>query len=53
MIYAISHICVLDIPDPPGPPLVPAVGGDWCTMTWDPPLYDGGSPITGKEIHQT
>lgn len=46
--HAFSHICVLDIPDPPGPPLVPTVGGDWCTMTWDLPLYDGGSPILGK-----
>lgn len=49
----IAHICVLDIPDPPGPPLVPTVGGDWCTMTWDPPLYDGGSPILGKHTVHT
>lgn len=48
-----AHICALDIPDPPGPPLVPAVGGDWCTMTWEPPVYDGGSPILGKRIYQT
>lgn len=38
----------IDIPDPPEAPLVPDVGGDWCTMTWDPPRYDGGSPILGK-----
>uniref|UniRef100_A0A3P9QI21 Myosin-binding protein C, slow-type n=1 Tax=Poecilia reticulata TaxID=8081 RepID=A0A3P9QI21_POERE len=33
------------IPDPPEAPLVPVVGGDWCSMTWEPPKYDGGSPI--------
>lgn len=44
-------LCVVDIPDPPAPPMVPTVGGDWCTMTWDPPLYDGSSPILGKKIH--
>lgn len=37
-----------DIPDPPEAPLVPVVGGDWCNMTWEPPKYDGGSPILGK-----
>ncbi|XP_047675839.1 myosin-binding protein C, slow-type isoform X4 [Tachysurus fulvidraco] len=45
-------IKVVDIPDPPGPPLVPTVGGDWCTMTWDPPLYDGSSPILGYFIER-
>uniref|UniRef100_A0A8B9HWQ0 Myosin binding protein C, slow type n=1 Tax=Astyanax mexicanus TaxID=7994 RepID=A0A8B9HWQ0_ASTMX len=42
------NVCVLYIPDAPGAPLVPVVGGDWCSMTWDPPYYDGGSPILGK-----
>ncbi|XP_028809633.1 myosin-binding protein C, slow-type isoform X3 [Denticeps clupeoides] len=45
-------IKVVDIPDPPQAPLVPAVGGDWCTMTWDPPHYDGGSPILGYFIER-
>ncbi|XP_056603980.1 myosin-binding protein C, slow-type isoform X2 [Triplophysa dalaica] len=43
---------VVDIPDPPEAPLVPDVGGDWCTMTWDPPRYDGGSPILGYFIER-
>uniref|UniRef100_A0A672ZIV3 Myosin-binding protein C, slow-type n=1 Tax=Sphaeramia orbicularis TaxID=375764 RepID=A0A672ZIV3_9TELE len=37
-----------NIPDPPDAPLVPVVGGDWCSMTWEAPKYDGGSPILGK-----
>lgn len=43
---------VVDIPDAPGAPLVPVVGGDWCSMTWDPPHYDGGSPILGYFIER-
>lgn len=47
-----QHFLVLsaDIPDPPEAPLVPVVGGDWCSMTWEPPKYDGGSPILGKHL---
>ncbi|XP_073694903.1 myosin-binding protein C, slow-type isoform X5 [Garra rufa] len=45
-------IKVVDIPDPPEAPLVPDVGGDWCTMTWEPPRYDGGSPILGYFIER-
>ncbi|XP_073802056.1 myosin-binding protein C, slow-type isoform X3 [Danio rerio] len=43
---------VVDIPDPPEAPLVTEVGGDWCTMTWEPPRYDGGSPILGYFIER-
>ncbi|XP_051745958.1 myosin-binding protein C, slow-type [Ctenopharyngodon idella] len=43
---------VVDIPDPPEAPMVTDVGGDWCTMTWDPPRYDGGSPILGYFIER-
>ncbi|XP_050963718.1 myosin-binding protein C, slow-type isoform X9 [Labeo rohita] len=49
---ATVKIKVVDIPDAPGAPLVPDVGGDWCTMTWDPPRYDGGSPILGYFIER-
>ncbi|XP_029017069.1 myosin-binding protein C, slow-type isoform X5 [Betta splendens] len=45
-------IKVVDIPDPPDAPLVPVVGGDWCSMTWEPPKYDGGSPILGYFIER-
>uniref|UniRef100_A0A665W1T1 Myosin-binding protein C, slow-type n=1 Tax=Echeneis naucrates TaxID=173247 RepID=A0A665W1T1_ECHNA len=43
---------VVDIPDPPEAPLVPVVGGDWCSMTWEPPKYDGASPILGYFIER-
>ncbi|XP_056281097.1 myosin-binding protein C, slow-type isoform X2 [Pseudoliparis swirei] len=45
-------IKVVDIPDPPEAPLVPVVGGDWCSMTWEPPKYEGGSPILGYFIER-
>nr|XP_033470124.1 myosin-binding protein C, slow-type isoform X9 [Epinephelus lanceolatus] len=45
-------IKVVDIPDPPEAPLVPTVGGDWCTMTWEAPKYDGGSPLLGYFIER-
>ncbi|KAM6895469.1 myosin-binding protein C, slow-type isoform 1-T1 [Xenentodon cancila] len=45
-------IKVVDIPDPPEAPLVPVVGGDWCSMTWEPPKYDGGSPILGYYVER-
>nr|XP_043876015.1 myosin-binding protein C, slow-type isoform X6 [Solea senegalensis] len=45
-------IKVVDIPDPPEAPLVPVIGGDWCSMTWEPPKYDGSSPILGYFIER-
>ncbi|XP_068162773.1 myosin-binding protein C, slow-type isoform X2 [Antennarius striatus] len=49
---ACVKIKVVDIPDPPDAPLVPEVGGDWCSMTWEVPKYDGGSPILGYYIER-
>ncbi|XP_070710332.1 myosin-binding protein C, slow-type [Pempheris klunzingeri] len=49
---ACVKIKVVDIPDPPEAPLVPVVGGDWCSMTWEPPKYDGGSPVLGYFIER-
>uniref|UniRef100_A0A4W5MBL2 Myosin-binding protein C, slow-type n=1 Tax=Hucho hucho TaxID=62062 RepID=A0A4W5MBL2_9TELE len=49
---ACVKVKVVDIPDPPEVPLVTEVGGDWCSMTWEPPIYDGGSPILGYFIER-
>ncbi|XP_039108440.1 myosin-binding protein C, slow-type, partial [Hyaena hyaena] len=43
---------VVDIPDPPVAPSVTDVGDDWCIMNWEPPVYDGGSPILGYFIER-
>ncbi|XP_044136592.1 myosin-binding protein C, slow-type isoform X16 [Bufo gargarizans] len=51
---AVAHIKikVVDIPDAPLAPDVTEVGEDWCTMKWDPPLYDGGCPLLGYFIER-
>ncbi|XP_069085123.1 myosin-binding protein C, slow-type isoform X4 [Pleurodeles waltl] len=51
---AVAHIKikVVDIPDAPLAPLVTEVGEDWCSMTWEPPVYDGGCPILGYFIER-
>ncbi|KAJ8007054.1 hypothetical protein DPEC_G00113590 [Dallia pectoralis] len=49
---ACLKVKVVDIPDPPDAPLVPEIGGDWCSMTWEPPIYDGSSTILGYFIER-
>ncbi|XP_074863618.1 myosin-binding protein C, slow-type isoform X2 [Carettochelys insculpta] len=46
------NIKVVDIPDPPVAPNVTEVGEDWCVMNWEPPAYDGGSPVLGYFIER-
>ncbi|KAM5250078.1 myosin-binding protein C, slow-type isoform 21-T21 [Hipposideros larvatus] len=50
--HASIRIKVVDIPDPPVAPNVTDVGDDWCIMNWEPPVYDGGSPILGYFIER-
>ncbi|XP_054552076.1 myosin-binding protein C, slow-type, partial [Talpa occidentalis] len=50
--HASIKIKVVDIPDPPVAPNVSDVGDDWCIMSWQPPVYDGGSPILGYFIER-
>ncbi|XP_059582430.1 myosin-binding protein C, slow-type isoform X1 [Alligator mississippiensis] len=49
---ALINIKVVDIPDPPQAPDVTEIGEDWCVMNWEPPAYDGGSPILGYFIER-
>ncbi len=41
--------------DKPGAPLglkIDAIGNDWIELTWEPPIKDGGSPITGYVVER-
>lgn len=41
--------------DKPGAPLdliIDSVGHDWIELTWQPPIKDGGSPITGYVVER-
>ncbi|PNJ83217.1 MYBPC1 isoform 13 [Pongo abelii] len=50
--HASIKVKVVDFPDPPVAPTVTEVGDDWCIMNWEPPAYDGGSPILGYFIER-
>ncbi|XP_048086654.1 myosin-binding protein C, cardiac-type isoform X1 [Alosa alosa] len=43
---------VVDVPDPPQTPRILSVGEDSCVVQWDPPLFDGGSPVTGYVLER-
>ncbi|CAF3389468.1 unnamed protein product [Rotaria socialis] len=41
--------------DKPGPPsglTIDAVGNEWIELSWQPPIKDGGSPITGYVVER-
>lgn len=40
----------IDVPDPPGRPVVIDIRADRCTISYEAPLSDGGSKITGYLI---
>lgn len=48
LLFYSMFLLATDIPDPPVAPNVTDVGDDWCIMNWEPPAYDGGSPILGN-----
>lgn len=37
-------------PGPPGMPRAESIGRKHVTLTWDPPILDGGSKVTGKRF---
>jgi 5'-nucleotidase len=38
------------VPDAPAAPVLTANGSDTVTATWEPPVFDGASPITGYDV---
>ena len=41
-----------DKPDAPGVPECKATTEDTVTLTWEPPLHDGGRPVTGYVVEK-
>ena len=56
MLYVILLLKLLfSISDPPGPPENPSVAdvtSTSCQVSWEPPKFDGGSPITGYHVER-
>lgn len=50
LILHMSNVSLPDVPDPPQAPRILSVGEDSCVVQWDPPLFDGGQPVIGKNI---
>ena len=46
------HIRVIDIPGPPGKPVISQLTGEDCRVDWNPPLEDGGTHIGGYIIER-
>lgn len=46
------HLTVVDKPDPPQNLSVSEIAPDSCVLSWQPPLEDGGSPITNYVIEK-
>lgn len=52
-IFAPTQVLVVDKPSPPVGPLdCYDITPDTCTLSWKPPLDDGGSPITNYIVEK-
>lgn len=40
----------IDVPGPPGRPVITDINRHGCTITWAPPRYDGGSRVTKYQV---
>eukprot|EP00063_Salmo_salar_P057342 XP_014032177.1 PREDICTED: titin-like [Salmo salar] len=49
---AIIAVTILDKPGPPGAIKVDEVNADYISLSWDPPLYDGGCPISNYVVEK-
>ncbi|XP_031677925.1 titin [Oncorhynchus kisutch] len=49
---AIIAVVILDKPGPPGAIKVDEVNADYISLSWDPPLYDGGCPISNYVVEK-
>ncbi|XP_071256530.1 titin-like [Salvelinus alpinus] len=49
---AIIAVTILDKPGPPGAIKVDKVYADYISLSWDPPLYDGGCPISNYVVEK-
>ncbi len=47
-----NKIIFLDKPGAPFDLTIGAIGNDWIELNWQPPIKDGGSPITGYVIER-
>lgn len=46
-------ILILAVPGKPAPPDVADVYSDHATLTWKPPVNDGGTPVTGYHLERS
>lgn len=46
-------LCPSDAPGAPSAPVVTDVFSDSCALTWSPPDFDGGAPITGYYVERS
>ena len=61
MVLRLNQVTRCDCPlqcisDPPGPPMnmqVKDLTKSSCTLKWEPPAFDGGSPIKGYYVEKS